>query len=363
MPSPRHPPVRRLSVAAALCCLAAFVAAESPEPAGSAGSAARTVADARRLEGEFTRADDGPRRREIAEELLSMGIDGGRRLNAACRRELREAWPRYTNGFQRAATALLKDRFAQDDPTAEIESLRRTIRDVAAADDLTKQMIQQRSDPALARLEEMLVVSPADVLAAHRELAVDREYVLALADWAERSAVLLSEQERRRLPALPGSVETAAQLDAADALAAMLALPLSPADRQTLSANVGLARDLEPEEGRGIQRLNQIRILAGLPVVAIDPALVQACRTHSEDMCTKGFFGHDSPVAGRENPWRRAKAAGTSARAENIAVGTKTGAGAIGMWWHSPGHHRNMLGDHKRTGLGRYEKHWTQLFG
>lgn len=154
-----------------------------------------------------------------------------------------------------------------------------------------------------------------------------------------------------------------AELDAVADLAALLAGPLAPADRQVLAANTAVARDLDPEEARGIQRLNQIRILVGLPAQAIDAGLVKACRVHSEDMCTKGFFAHESPVTGRETPWRRAEAAGTSAGAENIAAGTDSGAGAIGLWWHSPGHHKNMLGPHKRTGLGRYERHWTQLFG
>ncbi|MFI5378131.1 MAG: CAP domain-containing protein [Tepidisphaerales bacterium] len=55
--------------------------------------------------------------------------------------------------------------------------------------------------------------------------------------------------------------------------------------------------------------------------------------------------------------------AGTSASAENIASGTGTGEGAIRMWWHSPGHHKNMLARQHRTGLGRSGNHWTQMFG
>jgi uncharacterized protein YkwD len=120
---------------------------------------------------------------------------------------------------------------------------------------------------------------------------------------------------------------------------------------------------LDPEEVRGIRRLNEIRLLVGLPAQATDLKLVAACRTHSEDMCREGFFAHESPVSGRETPWKRAQAAGTTASAENIAAGTDSGGGAVQMWWHSPGHHKNMLGGQPRTGLGRYERHWTQLFG
>jgi uncharacterized protein YkwD len=334
-------------------------------PLGSSGEDAAVAspsAEARRLQGAWKRAA-ADERRELAVQFLTLGADGGRRLHAIARGEFLQLLPRYTSAYQRSAAKVLRDRLGKADPTAEIATLRKTIRDVAAAADLTKEMIEQTSDPALARLEELLVVTPAEVLAADEGLAVSRAELLMLADWAERAADLVPETERGKLGPLPARDETAAELDAADALAAVLALPLSPGDRQTLAANVALARQLDPEEARGIQRLNQIRVLAGLPAQVIDLKLVAACRVHSTDMGERGFFAHESPVSGRETPWKRAEAAGTSAGAENIAAGTATGVGAIQMWWHSPGHHKNMLGGQKRTGLGRFEQHWTQLFG
>jgi len=80
-------------------------------------------------------------------------------------------------------------------------------------------------------------------------------------------------------------------------------------------------------------------------------------------MVEHGFFAHDSPLEGRETPWKRAAQEGTSASAENIAAGQATGEGAISAWWYSPGHHKNLLGGHARIGLGRHEETWTQLFG
>jgi uncharacterized protein YkwD len=45
-------------------------------------------------------------------------------------------------------------------------------------------------------------------------------------------------------------------------------------------------------------------------------------------------------------------------------MGTIDGAVANEMWWHSPGHHRNMLNaDWIRIGVGRHGKYWTELFG
>lgn len=321
------------------------------------------AAEARRLQAEYKRAGTAPEKQRIAEALLALGPEGGRRLHGIARADLLQRQPRYAASFQRGVARLLDQRRGTGDPTAEIESLRRTIRDVAAAADLSREMIEARSDPAIERLQELLLVPPADVLAADPALAAEREELLALAAWAERAAALVPENDRARLPRVDTRAEAAARLDAADALAAVSALPISPADRQALAANATLARDLDPEEVRGILRLNEIRILVGLPVQAIDPGLVTACRVHSQDMATRGFFAHESPVAGRESPWKRAQAAGTSASAENIAAGADTGEAAILMWWHSPGHHKNMLGDQKRTGLGRYEGHWTQLFG
>ena len=70
-----------------------------------------------------------------------------------------------------------------------------------------------------------------------------------------------------------------------------------------------------------------------------------------------------TPLSGLEGQIHRASRAGTSASSENIAQGHPTGESAVHGWWHSPGHHKNMLGGHARTGLGRHEQTWTQLFG
>jgi len=359
---PRHPnsadPPLRLTVAclAALVWLAVVPAAEPAKP-DQAG------VDARALGEEFERARSVAAREAIAGRMLAFGAAGAKQLQAACRGEIRGRLARYAGSFQRAAGAVLTARHGKADIAVEVEELRRAIRDVAAAADLSKEMIRQTSDPALARLEKLLLVKPSEVIAAHPALAADRDMLLALAVWAERAADLLPVNDRARRGDLPDRAAASAQCDATESLAVLLALPLAPADRAVLSGNAAVAGQLDPEEARGMQQLNQVRILVGLPAQAVDLSLVKACRIHSQDMTTRGFFAHESPVSGRETPWKRAQAAGTSANAENIAGGVTTGAAAIDMWWHSPGHHKNMLGGHRRTGLGRHEKHWTQLFG
>jgi uncharacterized protein YkwD len=32
-------------------------------------------------------------------------------------------------------------------------------------------------------------------------------------------------------------------------------------------------------------------------------------------------------------------------------------------WFHSPGHHKNMLGNHRRIGLGVSGQYYTEMFG
>jgi uncharacterized protein YkwD len=146
-------------------------------------------------------------------------------------------------------------------------------------------------------------------------------------------------------------------------MAIALATPMDPATRAILAYNSQLAGRLDPEETRCVLDLNLTRNLLGLAALKIDLGLTAAARDHSKDMATLGFFAHESPVPGKTGPDDRAKLFGTTASAENIAMGTLDGAVANQMWWHSPGHHKNMLGDHTRVGLGKHDRYWTELFG
>ena len=360
----RHRLARAVGAAVgAVLCLAVALSPAADPTEDDATEVTTLAAEALRQQNAFRAAETDEERARIARILLILEADGGRRLHALVRKELTVRIPAFAAAAERAAAGLLKQRAGGGDVSAEIARLRQTIRDVAAVANLTKEMIVEKSDPALARLEELMLVTPAEILAAEPDLVSEQDALLQLAAWGEQAAELLPERDRRTLPALPGPEKLRDQLEAAVSYAATMAAPFSPADRQTLAANEALADSLDPEEARGIRRLNEIRLLVGLPAQATDLKLVAACRTHSEDMCREGFFAHESPVSGRETPWKRAQAAGTSASAENIAAGTDSGEGAVQMWWHSPGHHKNMLGDQPRTGLGRYERHWTQLFG
>ena len=95
----------------------------------------------------------------------------------------------------------------------------------------------------------------------------------------------------------------------------------------------------------------------------IDPALCAAARDHAHDMETSNFFSHESPLPGKRTIGDRAQRLGTKADGENIAHGPSVGADAVRMWWYSPGHHKNMLGNYRRVGLGRSGTLWTMMFG
>ncbi|MEZ5304185.1 MAG: CAP domain-containing protein [Verrucomicrobiales bacterium] len=121
-----------------------------------------------------------------------------------------------------------------------------------------------------------------------------------------------------------------------EAAAAEDALKISGDDRAVLRENERLKAEIQPEEYAGILELNRWRIAMGLNAVRIDTKLCEASRDHSKDMNERGFFAHDSPVPGKENPWKRAKLAGTTAGAENIYSGGSDSHGANMGWFYSP---------------------------
>lgn len=340
---------------------------------------------AQRIAAALTRLRDRRASQEVREvamdELMTLGSAGAAVLAAELELELTRLRRQHGKTEARVLARIEKlaprvvaarlDRAA----LAEVDALRRRVLALAADEGLTKATIEQVSDLAYRRLGELLVVSPNQVFDADEALFVEWADLL---DGVELELALHSRWEAARalLAADPAKARSAAAMqsparpprDVAGLLAevarlAELATPMSDRDREVFAANVELGAALDLEEARGIHALQRRRVLLGLAAQRIDTKLCDACRTHSRDMVEHGFFAHDSPVPGRETPWQRAEQAGTSASSENIAAGTATGEGAIQMWWYSPGHHRNMLGGGSRTGLGRHQNHWTQLFG
>ncbi|HTN75806.1 MAG TPA: CAP domain-containing protein [Pirellulaceae bacterium] len=238
----------------------------------------------------------------------------------------------------------------------EMTELRAKVLQLSQREDLSKEMIVEVGDPALARLKQLVLVDAREVFKRDPKLVDRREQLGKLGTQWELCAELLTAGD-----GTPPNFS--AYLLKEEEIASALALPMDPRTREILATNAQLAPKLDPEEARCILDLNLTRNLLGLNAVAIDPALVLCARDHSSDMQKLGFFSHESPIPAKKTPWDRAKLFNTSASGENIAAGTIDGAAANLMWWHSPGHHKNMLGAHQRVGVGRTGKMWTEMFG
>lgn len=98
-----------------------------------------------------------------------------------------------------------------------------------------------------------------------------------------------------------------------------------------------------------------------------DPGMARAARLHSQDMCDRGYFDHNS-LDGR-SPFDRMRDEGVSfgTAGENIAYGQSTPAEVHRTWMNSPGHRQNILGSaYRRIGVGYAEcggrHYWTQNF-
>jgi uncharacterized protein YkwD len=118
-----------------------------------------------------------------------------------------------------------------------------------------------------------------------------------------------------------------------------------------------------PEEQEVIDLVNGERSSP----LSCDPGMARAARLHSQDMCDRGYFDHNS-LDGR-SPFDRMRDEGVSfgTAGENIAYGQSTPAEVHRTWMNSPGHRQNILGSaYRRIGVGYAEcggqHYWTQNF-
>lgn len=312
---------------------------------------------------EFRRARDADARLALIEKAAAVHPSAIEGLSIIVGKELTKELTSYRQQFGKAAAGAVGQR-VNPASVQEIAALRTRVLGLAKQEELTKEQIVEVSDPALARLKELILIKPSDILAGAPDVAKRRESLEGLArQWAACSKILTESaaSESSEPVAEPPSFEE--YLAKEEEIATAFALPMDQRTRQVLAANTALAARIDPEEARCVMDLNMTRTLLGLPPVAIDLALTQAARVHSADMEQHNFFSHESPLPGKKSFTDRARLFNTSASGENIAMGTTDGARANEMWWHSPGHHKNMLGEHRRVGVGRSKVHWTELFG
>ena len=332
-----------------------------------AGAPPRVTADQQReitrLVSRFRAARREPAERAaVVEEAIRAGEPAVREVYAEVARQLYPSLERYRSRSYQEASRLTQSRSRQIN-LEEVARLRHAVLSLQQGGRLTEEAIKAQADPALRRLEEIFLVDRADVLAASEPLRAEREKLFELGSLWERCAVYLESltPEEGNQPRQPPDFET--YLKGEEQLAAGLAAPMPPQTRALLVANRRLAARLDPEEARAVLAANLTRNLLGLRPLAVDPGLCAAARDHSQDMRRLGFFAHESPVPGRQTPWDRAARFGAKANAENIYQGAHDGRAAVDAWFHSPGHHVNLLGDYTRVGVGRSGGYFTQLFG
>ena len=306
---------------------------------------------------------DNAKRIAAVDAAIAIGPEPTARMLELVTKDL-EPWLRkYREAFTRRAVVLMRDKL-KTVKVDEVQALRGKVLALVKIEELTKEQIVADADPAMTRLEELLLMDRASVLAAAPELQTQRDAMQETGALWEKLAVAQYNAlpDDANKPSQPPSF--AEHLVREEDLAVRMAGPIEDKDRQVLAYNTTQEQQMDPAEARCTLELNLMRILLGLNAVAFDKQLLATSRDHSTDMEKLNFFAHESPVKGKTTPWDRAKNFGTSASGENIFMGSEDGHHAHTAWFHSPGHFKNQLGaGHKRIGVGRHNRHWTQLFG
>jgi uncharacterized protein YkwD len=337
------------------------------EPAiADEGATKLTPAEAKQLEQlmvDFRSARaNATRRAGLIDQATKLGIPAVKALQGIVEKEMQVPLKEYHDKLTRAAEEAVAARNKSAKP-GDVEAWRKRILELAADENLTKEQIVAEIDPLLAKLRELAILDRAAVLKHLPDAGKRRAALLTQGkvwDHCQKAlASAVTEESQERLP-----LETFEdRLTREEEALAFLTLAADNASRTVLRENASLAAALDEQEAQCILELNVVRMLLRLPVLAIDPALCKAARDHSSDMARLEFFDHESPVEGKRTPSDRARLAGTTGGAENIAQGTTLGSEANRIWWHSPGHMQNMLGNHRRVGVGRSGELWTQMFG
>jgi uncharacterized protein YkwD len=346
----------------ALACvglLPVVVAAPAPPPAASAGVGASDAErkEAKRLLEKYRDAAFDPiERRMVIDDAVKLSRPVRETFLKIVDEDVAKALPAYRNEFKTAADALAVVREGK----AAKEEMKRLRAEILAlgrlGGALTKEKIQSVGDPALAKLKGYFRFDRQMVLDSAPGIKINRERLVGL--------LTCRENLRRSLAVNDGKDFPPEKVGQEEEAASKRPPPYDRDAVKAMEANEKLASNLPAEEFESIRITNEMRAMLGISVLAIDVKLCEAARGHSKDMVEYKFFAHESPVPGKKTPWDRAKLAGTSAGAENIYAGSAKPADPIGAWFHSPGHHVNMLNPgHKRIGMGRHGGHWTQMFG
>ncbi len=320
-------------------------------------------AEVNRLLQEYRAAGkDLGKKQEICRKVLAVDPAAARLMRTTVERDLQPQVRKYLARFQAQATATAKRRVGKLDLSKVVE-MRRFAHDLQnLGDGFTKQVIVEKIDPIVKEFRAAFILDRGDVLDKSPELQAERTKLETLGRvWdrcqAKMPRVATSAEEKS------ASASFESYLQSEEEMAASAARPQDARTRAVMAANAKLAEQLDPEEARAILELNITRSLLGLSALAIDLRLCEAARSHSQDMQRLKFFSHESPVPRKKTVGDRALLAGTTASAENISTGASSGKAAHEGWFHSPGHHKNQMGNAVRIGVGRSGSYYTEIFG
>jgi uncharacterized protein YkwD len=332
---------------------------------------------------------DFKKKQEICDKVLAFGPAAAPLINAVVERDLQAEYNKYSGKFQSQAVAVARQKTAKVD-MMKVVALRVAAHELQKlGEGFTKEVIVEKIDPLVVKLKQVFIVEPSEVLNKSPDLQAQRKKLETFGEMRDRCRALMplppvkhvakkggaknsgkanAEKSSPDKPVAekdseksPPSFATALQSD--EEIAASMATPQDARTRSVMAMNAKIAENLDPEEARAILELNLTRTLLGLPALVIDLRLCEAAREHSQDMDRLKFFSHESPVPGKRSFVDRAKLVGATANAENIFAGTSSGKSANEGWFHSPGHHRNQMGNAMRVGVGRSGTYFTQMFG
>lgn len=315
-------------------------------------------------------------RQKLVSQVLSHGPAAAKALLARCEAERKDKLRAYWILFYQEAQKVGRSKLIKADK-AQAKQWQDQVNSPRREKKVTKEVLSEQAGPAMEKLMEALVVQRQEVLDVEsvaqrrRELEALEETITRCREAAGLAENPLStttgsdeggEEESPEKAERP-TPQREDPLEQTEEILARMGTAMKAADRRAMDANYEARRILSNEEFAGLLHLNVMRAILELNVMRIDPKLCLASRDHSKDMVEKSFFSHSSPVAGKASPWDRARRAGTSASGECIAAGSGSGAGAIRMWFFSPGHHVIILSGSGRVGLGANGATWTLMTG
>lgn len=323
---------------------------------------------------EYKKIRDYEARKTLVDDILKMGPMAAVELGNILEKEALALQKKYTVSLGKKAKSIHKKRFkkSQENEVRASRTVLASLRAKGAA--LGKPEIVEKGDPALEKLKELLLLSATDVISENEKLKSMRKDILVLAEYMKKcNRIIPDDMEKKTrsnkkygkkdLVPPQEKIPFTTILERNEKLAIVMEILAPKKDIKVLKNNETQTQFIDYKESLGILDLNIMRMLLGLSPLGIDIKLCAAARDHSNDMREKGFFAHESPIKGKKNPADRARNWGTTANGENIAYGVPTPEGTNMQWFHSPGHHVNMLNsEYTVMGLGRSEKHWTQMF-